>query len=148
MRLLLSSALFLSAAAPYARAANDWTKPCLQGDCSYDVAGSDASIAASMRIVRIDSLTYPPPADARARSGARPTRSPTSPKPRAGSSSAAMPTQRHRISGSSARKKTTPRGARICIRPAQLALSCGYPTAYAPHPSHVVPSFLLTLIFA
>lgn len=80
MHLLLSSTLLMSAAVPFARAANDWTKPCLKGECAYDIAGSDTSIAASMRIVSPPHpflISFFFTANPRARSGARPTRSPT-----------------------------------------------------------------------
>jgi hypothetical protein len=33
-------------------AANDWTKPCFQGSCSWDVVASDNSIPGTMQIVR------------------------------------------------------------------------------------------------
>jgi hypothetical protein len=42
--------LLISAAASV-HAANDWSKPCFQGDCSYDVAASNTSVPASLRIV-------------------------------------------------------------------------------------------------
>jgi hypothetical protein len=32
-------------------ATNDWTKPCFQGSCSYDVVASNTSVAASLQIV-------------------------------------------------------------------------------------------------
>jgi hypothetical protein len=45
------AALLLSAVSGV-YAANDWNVPCNTGKCEYDVAGSDKSIAANVRIVR------------------------------------------------------------------------------------------------
>ena len=33
-------------------AANDWSKPCLDGWCSYDISSSDTSMEGTMTIVR------------------------------------------------------------------------------------------------
>jgi hypothetical protein len=46
------TALFLSAVTGV-QAANDWKVPCDQGKCEFDVAGTDNSVAANLRIVRI-----------------------------------------------------------------------------------------------
>jgi hypothetical protein len=43
-------ALILSATSSV-YAVNDWSKPCFQGDCSYDVPASNTSVPASLRIV-------------------------------------------------------------------------------------------------
>jgi hypothetical protein len=51
-------ALVLSAATNvYAVPANnDWTKPCFQGDCSFDVQASNSSVPATLRIVSVERL--------------------------------------------------------------------------------------------
>ncbi|TDL21321.1 hypothetical protein BD410DRAFT_724403 [Rickenella mellea] len=47
---MISSSIFLAVLPLVAQAANDWSKPCLQGICSYDVAQSTTSMPGSMTI--------------------------------------------------------------------------------------------------
>lgn len=51
MRTSLASAVILSAAS-CAYALNDWSVPCFQGVCAYDVAGSQTNAAATLKVVR------------------------------------------------------------------------------------------------
>jgi hypothetical protein len=51
----LATAL-LASGVSYVRAANDWNKPCFQGDCSYDIPATDNTMPAALRIVSASSF--------------------------------------------------------------------------------------------
>lgn len=132
------------------RAANDWSVPCVQGECSYDVSSPDGNNAATLKIVRPRCLSLPSPrllisqtllivsfalvsplAERCLHSGARPAQFRILRPRRGGKSCLATPTAWIRTSASCA--CTTTRAATISWKAARRTPSSACPKACVPH---------------
>jgi hypothetical protein len=57
-RIMIAATVSLLVTVSQVQAANDWNVPCFSGNCEFDVARSDATIPATMKVVRTHPLSF------------------------------------------------------------------------------------------